>query len=83
MVLLTPNAGSYEKQSWWLSRRVIRGYDVAYVKSTKRDYAFIYNIGTLEKSWEKFGSFIFIHLFCHRKGALCALVRCFGAVPYW
>ena len=36
------------------------------MKSTKRDYAFIYNIGTLEKSWEKFGSFILIYLFCPR-----------------
>ena len=36
-----------------------------------------------KKVSEKFGAFTFIHLLCPRKGALCALVRCLGAVPYW
>ena len=31
----------------------------------------------------KFGGFSFFHLLCPRKGILCALVRCFCAVPYW
>ena len=46
-------------------------------------FVYLYFFPIMKIVSEKFGGFTLIYLICNRKGALCALVRCFGAVPYW
>ena len=54
-------------------------------------YHFLFNndlTGGISEEKQKKLVFLFcfsseMYYLCHRKSALCALVRCFDAVPYW
>lgn len=61
-ISLTPNAGSYEKQSWRLCHGVNRGNNIALVKGKKWKVTHIYNAGISKKVWEKVWKFHFLLL---------------------